>query len=82
MSFGVSPEMTAELTKTLRQKTEKLLIMKLSPNVTNIEENHKSHDDRSRNRVNRSLSMKFRMQTTTKHLLKDAYPNLLKHSKY
>jgi dihydroorotate dehydrogenase (NAD+) catalytic subunit len=38
MSFGVSPEMTAELTKTLRQKTEKLLIMKLSPNVTNIEE--------------------------------------------
>ena len=51
-------------------------------NVTNIVENHKGHHDSSRNRVNRSLSMKFRKQKPTKHMLKDAYPNLLKHSKY
>ena len=36
MEFGVSPEMTEKLTKELRLRTEKILIMKLSPNVTSI----------------------------------------------
>ena len=36
MEFGVSPDMTLELTQELRSKTKKLLIMKLSPNVTSI----------------------------------------------
>ena len=38
MSFGVSPEMTNALTSSLRKETKKMLIMKLSPNVTNIED--------------------------------------------
>ena len=38
MEFGVSPDMTFKLTQELRSKTEKLLIMKLSPNVTSISE--------------------------------------------
>lgn len=36
MEFGVDCEMTARLTESLRKRTEKLLIMKLSPNVTDI----------------------------------------------
>ena len=36
MEFGVSPKMTEKLTKALRKKTKKILIMKLSPNVTSI----------------------------------------------
>jgi len=38
MEFGVSCDMTEQLTKELRSRTEKLLIMKLSPNVTSVEE--------------------------------------------
>tara|TARA_B100000686_G_scaffold354296_1_gene463807 strand:- start:2234 stop:3148 length:915 start_codon:yes stop_codon:yes gene_type:complete len=38
MEFGVSPEMTKELTSEMRSRTKKLLIMKLGPNVTRIEE--------------------------------------------
>ena len=38
MQFGVSPNMTRELTQELRKITDKILIMKLSPNVTSIEE--------------------------------------------
>lgn len=38
MEFGVSPEMTEKLTKELRKRTNKLLIMKLSPNVTRIQD--------------------------------------------
>jgi dihydroorotate dehydrogenase (NAD+) catalytic subunit len=38
MEFGVSPEMTEELTKELRKRTARLLIMKLSPNVTCIQD--------------------------------------------
>ncbi len=38
MSFGVSPQMTESLTHALRQCTQKPLIMKLSPNVTSIED--------------------------------------------
>ena len=38
MSFGVSANMTEKLTLALRKETEKLLIMKLSPNVTSIED--------------------------------------------
>ena len=38
MQFGVSPDMTKELTQELRKRTDKILIMKLSPNVTSIEE--------------------------------------------
>jgi len=36
MEFGVDRVMTESLTQTLRKQTEKLLIMKLSPNVTDI----------------------------------------------
>ncbi|HIF82940.1 MAG TPA: dihydroorotate dehydrogenase [Candidatus Marinimicrobia bacterium] len=36
MEFGVDWEMTAKLTETLRGITERLLIMKLSPNVSDI----------------------------------------------
>lgn len=36
MEFGVSPDMTEKLTKELRKRTDRLLIMKLSPNVTRI----------------------------------------------
>ena len=36
MEFGVSREMTKELTMELRSRTKKILIMKLSPNVTSI----------------------------------------------
>ena len=38
MEFGVSPKVTEELTYKMRQLTDKLLIMKLSPNVTDITE--------------------------------------------
>ena len=38
MEFGVNANMTYKLTSKLRKMTNKLLIMKLSPNVTNIEE--------------------------------------------
>ena len=38
MSFGVSPKMTETLTQELRKHTDKILIMKLSPNVTSIED--------------------------------------------
>ena len=38
MEFGVSPKMTGDLTKSLRKVTDKLIIMKLSPNVTKVEE--------------------------------------------
>ena len=38
MEFGVSAKMTKKLTKALRERTNKLLIMKLSPNVTSIED--------------------------------------------
>jgi dihydroorotate dehydrogenase (NAD+) catalytic subunit len=38
MSFGVSAQMTESLTAELRKYTSKLLIMKLSPNVTSIED--------------------------------------------
>ncbi len=38
MEFGVDPGLTSKLTSELRSRTDKLLIMKLSPNVTNISE--------------------------------------------
>jgi dihydroorotate dehydrogenase (NAD+) catalytic subunit len=38
LEFGVSSKLTKSLTKELRSRTEKLLIMKLSPNVTSISE--------------------------------------------
>ncbi len=38
MEFGVDADMTYKLTSKLRSITNKLLIMKLSPNVTSIEE--------------------------------------------
>ena len=36
MEFGVDYDMTAKLTSELRKRTKRLLIMKLSPNVSNI----------------------------------------------
>ena len=38
MEFGVSAEMTKELTIEMRRRTDRLLIMKLGPNVTRIDE--------------------------------------------
>ena len=38
IEFGVNCEMTEKLTREMRKRTDKLLIMKLSPNVTKIEE--------------------------------------------
>jgi dihydroorotate dehydrogenase (NAD+) catalytic subunit len=38
IEFGVNCEMTESLTKEMRKRTDKLLIMKLSPNVTNIQD--------------------------------------------
>ena len=38
MEFGLNKELTEKLTRELRKITNKLLIIKLSPNVTNIEE--------------------------------------------
>jgi dihydroorotate dehydrogenase (NAD+) catalytic subunit len=38
MQFGVSPDMTRKLTQELRKRTDKILIMKLSPNVTSIQD--------------------------------------------
>ena len=36
MEFGVNAKITEKLTSKMRERTDKLLIMKLSPNVTNI----------------------------------------------
>ena len=38
MEFGVSTQMTEQLTSAMRNRTDKLLIMKLGPNVTRIED--------------------------------------------
>ena len=38
MEFGVNSDMTHKLTSELRKRTEKILVVKLSPNVTNIDE--------------------------------------------
>ncbi len=38
MAFGVQSNVTETLTKELKKRTKKLLIIKLSPNVTNIQE--------------------------------------------
>ncbi len=38
MAFGVSPQMTEKLTAKMRKYTDRLIIMKLSPNVTSIED--------------------------------------------
>ena len=45
MEFGVNPKITNELTKRMRKRTKKLLIMKLSPNVTNIVDIAKAAED-------------------------------------
>ncbi len=38
MEFGVNCDMTEQLTKDMRKRTDRLLIMKLGPNVTSIED--------------------------------------------
>lgn len=45
MQFGVDCIMTEQLTRRLREKTDKLLIMKLSPNVTSIQEIAKASEN-------------------------------------
>jgi dihydroorotate dehydrogenase (NAD+) catalytic subunit len=45
MQFGVDCSMTESLTSALRKRTEKLLIMKLSPNVTDISSIAKSAEN-------------------------------------
>jgi len=45
MEFGVDCDLTKELTEKLRSITEKLLIIKLSPNVTNISAIAKSAEE-------------------------------------
>ncbi|NOZ08161.1 MAG: dihydroorotate dehydrogenase [FCB group bacterium] len=38
MAFGIDPRTTERLTRRLRERTDKCLVMKLSPNVTRIED--------------------------------------------
>ena len=38
MAFGVNPKITEQLTSEMRKITDKLIIMKLSPNVTSVED--------------------------------------------
>ena len=45
MEFGVSPQVTEKLTYEMRKLTDKLLIMKLSPNVTDIVSIAKAAED-------------------------------------
>ena len=45
IEFGVSCDMTEELTSKMRIRTDKLLIMKLSPNVTRIEDIAKASEN-------------------------------------
>lgn len=45
IEFGVSSKLTKELTEELRARTDKILIMKLSPNVTSISEIGKAAQD-------------------------------------
>ena len=45
MEFGVSASMTAKLTSALRERTKKIIIMKLSPNVTDIVRIGKAAED-------------------------------------
>ena len=45
MEFGVDREMTAKLTDELRKRTERLIIMKLSPNVSDINSIGKAAQD-------------------------------------
>lgn len=42
ISFGADPKMAAELTKSIRKKTNKPFFMKLTPNVTDITESAKA----------------------------------------
>ncbi|MEE9166692.1 MAG: dihydroorotate dehydrogenase [Candidatus Neomarinimicrobiota bacterium] len=45
IEFGVDPEITRSLTAQLRERTDRLLIMKLSPNVTDIVEIGRAAED-------------------------------------
>lgn len=45
MAFGASPQSAAEITKILREKTKKPIILKLSPNVTDIVEIARAVED-------------------------------------
>ena len=45
MSFGTSPEMAAKVTKAVKNVTNKPVIIKLTPNVTNIAEIAKACED-------------------------------------
>lgn len=45
MEFGVNTEMTRSLTRKLRERTDKLLIMKLSPNVTDLADIARAAED-------------------------------------
>jgi dihydroorotate dehydrogenase (NAD+) catalytic subunit len=51
MAFGAYPESAAEVVRAIRKKTTKLLMVKLSPNVTDITEIAKSVEDEGANSI-------------------------------
>lgn len=66
MSFGTDPKQAAEVTKAVKEVTTKPVIMKLSPNVTNIVEIAKACEDAGADAIsliNTMLSMRINLKT-------------------
>ena len=66
MSFGTSPDAAAEVTKAVRQKTDKPIIIKLSPNVTDIVSIAKACEDAGADGIsliNTLLGMRIDLKT-------------------
>ncbi len=66
MSFGTSPDAAAEVTRAVRQKTDKPIIIKLSPNVTDIVSIAKACEDAGADAIsliNTLLGMRIDLKT-------------------
>lgn len=66
MSFGTDPKQAAEVTRAVKEVTTKPVIMKLSPNVTNIVEIAKACEDAGADAIsliNTMLSMRINLKT-------------------
>ena len=66
MSFGTSPEAAAEVTRAVRAKTDKPIIIKLSPNVTDIVSIAKACEDAGADgisMINTLLGMRIDLKT-------------------
>ncbi|MBP3627108.1 MAG: dihydroorotate dehydrogenase [Clostridia bacterium] len=66
MSFGTSPEAAAEVTRAVREKTDKPIIIKLSPNVTDIVSIAKACEDAGADgisMINTLLGMRIDLKT-------------------